>query len=106
MEMVSQYMIIWRKDPVKMRDTIRQVKEDIDKIIENYSGNLRITYTLKKDITSYIQHYLINKGVYDLFTFELNTEEQLYGSSVLVANVKFNNQKRENYKERKGVEKE
>ncbi len=94
MEMVSQYRIICRRDPVKMKDTIRQVQEDINRIVKNYSGNLQITYGLKRDIDSYIQNYLINRGVYDLFTYELNTEKNQYGLNVLKANVKFKYEKK------------
>lgn len=89
MELCTLYMSVWRKDPVRMREQIKAVKEDIKRIVDTYSNNVQASYPLKRDLTQYITGYLINKGVADLFTFQLNRERKGWGAEFFVADVQF-----------------
>jgi hypothetical protein len=88
-ELCGMYMFAQRKDPIFMRETIKEVKEDINRIIESYSGNLQASFALRRDLSLYINNYLTRKGFFDLFDYRLKKERKGMGPEFFVAEVRF-----------------
>jgi hypothetical protein len=67
MNLVLEYIDICRRDPTRMEAACRIVSEEIDRIIESYTGSVNISYRLMMDMVEITKNYLIKKEVYDLF---------------------------------------
>lgn len=68
MELSTEYMSCYRKDPDRMRKTIIEIRADICRIVDAYTAHVSSpSPSLLKDIKHMISNFLHKKGFYTEF---------------------------------------
>lgn len=88
MELAAEYIDICRHDPDRMDVTIRNTRNEMQRIVHAYSNGIMPSYNLKNALKEILTGYLIKNRLCDLFRFSLKEGEGRIIKELLV-DVKF-----------------